>query len=645
MAVSQQLFEEMKGGGKLPSPSGVALRLIDLTREEDVSIDEISKAMRVDPALTGRVIRFANMALNGPRRPVVSVADAIQRIGMSVVRQLVLGFAVLGHNRAGVCRNFDYVRFWSRSLATAIAANMLCMRVRATAAEEAFTCGLLADVGSLALATLYPKEYSVVLDTQRDAIPRVRAEIERKEFKTDHSELGAAMLEDWKLPRPFVEAIERHEDPDAASVTQGSRDYLLLHMLSLAAAIGTYSVSSEAVRKAIAPDLILAAAKIGLDADVLGESVDHVVAEWIEWGKILEVKTQDVAAFEQHAARITPVADPDRTKPHKSAAPMSILIADDDATVRIVLEQTLRQQGHKVVAAVNGREALKLAIEVNPQLVISDWVMPELDGLMLCRALRETEAGAKMYFILLTGMAQEEELVEGFEAGVDDYLTKPFNPKVLTARLRAAERVIRMQDETRRDSENLRKFATELAVTNRRLQQAALTDSLTGLPNRRYLMERIEQEWALASRNQRPFALMMIDIDAFKQVNDVHGHETGDRVLIKVATLLRQSARVEDVVGRLGGEEFVVVCPGANLAMGVRLAERLRQNLAQQNLQVGNVSMRITVSIGVSQQDSTTPTSDEVMRRADAALYRAKRDGRNRVSGLTHGDAGAQAAK
>ena len=391
--------------------------------------------MRADPALTGRVIRFANMALNGPRRPVVSVADAIQRIGMSVVRQLVLGFAVLGHNRA--------------------------------------------------------------------AVPRVRAEIERKEFKTDHSELGAAMLEDWKLPRQFVEAIERHEDPDTASVTQGSRDYLLLHMLSLAAAIGTYSVSSESTRKAIAPDLVLAAAKIGLDADVLGARVDHVVAEWIEWGKILEVKTQDVAAFEQHAAKTTAVADPDRTKPHKGAGPMSILIADDDATIRIVLEQTLRQQGHKVVAAVNGREALKLAIEVNPQLVISDWVM----------------------------------------------------------------------------------------------------------------------------------------------VNDVHGHETGDRVLNKVAALLRQSARVEDVVGRLGGEEFVVVCPGANLAMGVRLAERLRQNLAQQDIQVGNVSMRITVSIGVSQQDATTSTSDEVMRRADAALYRAKRDGRNRVSSLTLGDAGAQAAK
>ena len=641
MPVSQKLFDEMKVGGKLPSPSGVALRLIELTRNEDVSIDEIAKAMQADPALSGRVIRFANMAFSGPRRPVVSVADAIQRTGTNVVRQLVLGFSVLGHNRAGICRNFDYSRFWSRSLATAIAANALCLRMRATAPEEAFTCGLLADVGSLALATLYPKEYSVVLDAQRDAAPRVRAESERREFGTDHSELCAAMLEDWKLPRQFVEAIQRHEDPDTAKATPGSRDYLLLHMLSLAAAIGTYSVSSEPARKAMVPDLVLAAAKIGLDADVLGVSVDHVVAEWKEWGKILDVKTQDVAAFEQHAAKTTEDTDPDRTRPQQGAGPMSILIADGDATIRIVLEQTLRQQGHKVAVAVNGREALKLAVEVKPQLVISDRVLAELDGLMLCRALRETEEGRRMYFILLTDMAHDDELVEGFEAGVDDYVTKPFNPHVLNARLRAAERVIRMQEETQRDSQNLRKFATELAVANRRLQQAALTDPLTGLSNRRHLMERIEQEWAIASRNQRPFALMMIDIDAFKQVNDNHGHEVGDQVLNKVAALLRQGARVEDVVGRLGGDEFVVVCPEANLAIGARLAEQLRRNLAQQTIQVGSVSLQVTVSIGVSQQDATASTVDEVLRRADAALYRAKRAGRNRVSG----DSGSKAAK
>lgn len=645
MSVSQELYKEIKAGGKLPSPSGVALRLIELTRQDDVSIDEIARAMQADPALSGRLIRFANMAFSGPRRPVVSIAEAIQRTGLSIVRQLVLGFSVLGHNRSGTCRSFDYSRFWSRSLATAIAANSLCLRVRAAAAEEAFTCGLLADVGSLALATLYPKEYAVVLDAHRGKPARERSEAERREFKADHAELCAAMLEDWRLPRLFVEAVQHHEDPEVAKVAQGSREYLLLHLLGLSASIGTYCVVTEAERKALVPELVLAAAKIGLDADVLGVGIDHIVAEWREWGKILEVKTQDVATFEEHVAKAGEPPDPDRTKPQQGAMPMSILIADDDPTVRVTLEQALRQQGHQVAVAVNGREALKLAIELGPQLVISDWVMPELDGIGFCRALRETEEGRKVYFILLTGMTNDDELIEGFEAGADDYVTKPFNAKVLTARLRAAERVVRMQEDARRDSHNLRKFATELAVANRRLQQAALTDALTGLPNRRHLMERIEQESAIATRNQRPFALMMVDIDAFKQINDAHGHETGDQVLTKVAALLRLNARVEDVVGRLGGDEFVVVCPGANLAMAVRQADRLRQSISQQSVQVGSLSLQVTVSVGVSQLDPAAATVDQVMQRADAALYRAKREGRNRVSGLAVGDGNAQAAK
>ncbi|HVY06188.1 MAG TPA: diguanylate cyclase [Burkholderiales bacterium] len=644
MPFSQDRFRELKADGRLPSPSGVALRLLELLRQEDVPIEDIAHAMQADPALSGRLIRFANMAFSGPRRPVVSVTEAIQRSGLDVVRQIVLGFSLLAHNRTGACRSFDYSRFWSRSLATAIAANSLCLRVRAAPAEEAFSCGLLADVGSLALATLYPKEFAALLDAHRGESGRVLAESERREFKTDHAELGAAMHEDWRLPRLYVEALQHHENPDAAKVVQGSRDYLLLYMLSLAAGIGSYCVSGEIERKALVPGLVLMAAKIGLDADVLGTGVDHVVAEWREWGKLLEVKTQDVAAFEQHA-RPPEAPDPDRTKPQPGAMAMSILIADDDPTIRVTLEHLLRQQGHRVAVAVDGREALTLAIEVKPQLVISDWVMPELDGVALCRRLRETQEGRRMYFILLTGMTDDEELVEGFEAGADDYVTKPLNARVLTARLRAAERVIRMQEETQRDTENLRKFATELALTNRRLQQAALTDALTGLPNRRHLIERLNQERAIASRNQRPFALMMIDVDAFKQVNDAHGHDAGDQLLVRIAALLRQEARVEDIVGRLGGDEFVVICPGANLAMGVRLADRLRQSIAQFVLQLGNQSVQVTISVGVSQQDTAPTVADDILQRADAALYRAKREGRNRVSGLSLGNPGAQASK
>ncbi|MEO8005695.1 MAG: diguanylate cyclase [Betaproteobacteria bacterium] len=646
MPVSEDLFREMKTGGNLPSPSGVALRLIDLTRREDATLDEIARAMQADPALCGRLIRFANMAFNGPRRPVVSIAEAIRRVGLNLVRQLVLGFSVLGHNRLGKCRSFDYSRFWARSLATAIAANVFCLRVRAASAEEAFTCGLFSDIGSLAFATLFPREYADFIDANRDLPPGMRAELERTTFKTDHMELAGAILEDWKLPRFFVDAVQFHEIPESALVAQDSRDYLLLQLISLAAGVGEYCVSSEAQRKEMVPTLVLAAAKIGVDADALDTGINHISREWAEWGKILEVKTQNVSAFQQHASAVTEsFANQAAAGSQHASMSMDILIADDDPTIRILLEQTLRNLGHKIAVAVDGREALKLAIDLNPQLVISDLVMPGIDGVQLCQALRDTEEGRKMYFILLTGMTEEAEMVEGFAAGADDYLTKPFNARVLTARLRAAERVIHMQEEAERDSLNLRRFATELAVSNRRLQQAALTDSLTGLPNRRHLMERIEQEWAIASRTERPLSVMMIDIDGFKQVNDVHGHEAGDQVLTKVAALLRQTARVEDVVGRLGGDEFVVICPAANATMGVRLAERLRQAVAQCTLHIGDISRQISISIGVSQRDPAMASVDELLQRADAALYRAKRDGRNRVSGLLEADPTVQTVK
>jgi HD-like signal output (HDOD) protein len=238
-----------------------ALRLIELTRRDDVSIDELARAMQADPALSGRLVRFASPALDSPRRPVASVADAIRRIGINSVRQLVLGFSVLDNNRTGSCRSFDYPRFWSRSLATAIAAHALCLRVRIASADEAFACGLLSGVGSLALAALYPGEYSAVLDSLRDAVPGQRAAVEHREFNVDHGELGATLLEDWKLPRLSINAILYHENPDAAKAAVGSRENGLVQVLALAAGLGDYCVASDAARKAAAPALVLDAAR------------------------------------------------------------------------------------------------------------------------------------------------------------------------------------------------------------------------------------------------------------------------------------------------------------------------------------------------------------------------------------------------
>jgi len=237
-----------------------------------------------------------------------------------------------------------------------------------------------------------------------------------------------------------------------------------------------------------------------------------------------------------------------------------------------------------------------------------------------------------MYFIILSALEQDDQLVEAFESGVDDYVTKPFTPRVLAARMRAGQRVIELQEDARRDSENLRRFAAELAVANRRLQQAALTDPLTGLPNRRYGMERLEQEWAASARNQRPLTCMVIDVDQFKLVNDTYGHDSGDVVLRQVASVLRKEARAEDVICRLGGEEFLVIAPDTTLAAGLNLGERLRGAVAKARASNGSISHNTTVSIGVAQREAGMRRVDELIKAADNALYNAKRAGRNRVS-------------
>jgi diguanylate cyclase (GGDEF)-like protein len=218
---------------------------------------------------------------------------------------------------------------------------------------------------------------------------------------------------------------------------------------------------------------------------------------------------------------------------------------------------------------------------------------------------------------------------------VDDYLTKPFTPRVLAARLRAGLRVIHLQDEARRDSENLRKFAAELAVANRRLHQAALTDPLTGLPNRRYAVERLDQEWSAALRSGRPLSCLVIDVDRFKEINDTHGHDVGDLVLREASTVLRNELRTEDSISRIGGEEFMVICGDTPLPAAVQLGERLRSAIARTRFSNGAVSCTATISVGVAQRSPEMQRAEELFKAADNGLYAAKGAGRNRVVAAT----------
>jgi diguanylate cyclase (GGDEF)-like protein len=272
------------------------------------------------------------------------------------------------------------------------------------------------------------------------------------------------------------------------------------------------------------------------------------------------------------------------------------------------------------------------ALETNPQLVITDWMMPEMDGLQFCKALRRFTSGRSMYVLLLTGRGEEDRIVEAFDAGVDDYIVKPFKPKLLLARIRAGIRVVELQHQVELDKKLQREQLAKLAVLNRKLRAAALTDPLTELPNRRYAMKRLETEWASWGRTGQPLSVLMIDIDHFKLVNDTHGHDIGDLVLREASRAMGRTLRRSDTCARIGGEEFLVISPNTDREGARALAERIRHEVASTTMQSGAYEGSVTVSVGVStlRADSDMAGVEGLLKLVDDAIYRAKKSGRNR---------------
>jgi diguanylate cyclase (GGDEF)-like protein len=217
---------------------------------------------------------------------------------------------------------------------------------------------------------------------------------------------------------------------------------------------------------------------------------------------------------------------------------------------------------------------------------------------------------------------------------VDDFITKPLKPRILAARIRAGQRVIKLHQEIERDREEIRRFAAELAVTNRRLQEVALTDALTGFPNRRYAMERIGQDWAAASRSGRPLSCMVIDVDQFKQINDAYGHDVGDAVLRQTALALKQGLRAHDVVCRTGGDEFLVICPDTSLDQALACGERVRRAVDTVPIVSGMLELKASISVGVAVRGPEMPDAEALIKAADQGLYLAKQRGRNRVASI-----------
>lgn len=616
--------EQLKLSGQLPSPRGVALAILELSRRENATLSEIARVVQTDPALSGRLIKLANAASN-IARPVVSVPEAVVRQGMLTVRQLALGFSLLDQYRDGACKDFDYQAYWSHSLLMALTMQALGQRVRIAASDELFICGLLAQVGRLALATAYPETYGAALAAQRADPNQPLAVHERARLETDHCELGHVMLTDWGLPRVFADPLAHYEEPDHPGYPQDSRTHSLFLMLRLAHRLADLSVTDPDERIRRVGEWMTLATELDLPADAAGPFIDEVIAAWHEWGKLLRVPVTMMPSFSE--------VRPDSAPTPSGNAALRIVVADGNAfTRRRTMAMLVEDSGHVVYPADNGNTALALAMEVLPHVIISTFELPVLDGVELCQALRATDEGRRIHFILMDDGQSEDQLTRAYEAGADGYAPLTLSAKGLHTRLRAAQRLVQLQDAWEKDRAQLRQIAAELAVANRRLANAALTDLLTGLPNRRAAMDHLQQTWSAAVRSGRPLAVLALDIDHFKHINDSYGHAAGDLVLREVATVLRNAARREDSVCRIGGEEFLVICPNANLEAARLTAERLRSALASRPIAIGRTVHTVTISVGVAERETDMSEPDTLISTADRALYQAKAGGRNRVS-------------
>jgi len=298
---------------------------------------------------------------------------------------------------------------------------------------------------------------------------------------------------------------------------------------------------------------------------------------------------------------------------------MRILIAEDEPSLRRLLEEKLSTWGYDVLVAENGVAALQiLQSEDSPRIAILDWMMPGMEGVEVCRKVREKMVEPYTYIILLTSQQRDEDLVTGMEAGADDYITKPFKHNELRLRLRAGRRIIELQN--------------ELIAARDTFRTKASHDSLTGLWNHEEILQILAQELSRAEREEKCMGVIMADIDFFKKINDTYGHLAGDVVLHSTAGKMRSLMRSYDFIGRYGGEEFLIILPECCLECAADFAERLRLCVSSDKIDTPEGMIPITISFGVAASSKDRKgNADFFVKAADKALYRAKENGRNRV--------------
>lgn len=287
-----------------------------------------------------------------------------------------------------------------------------------------------------------------------------------------------------------------------------------------------------------------------------------------------------------------------------------ILIVEDSSVNGKLCERLLNKSGYDTAICTDGESAIEFVNTNSPDLILLDIVMPGIDGYEFCKVMKNNPKIKHTPIIFLSAMNDEQSIIKGFENGAVDYITKPFRHQELLART---------------------KTHVELKRAKEKLLRMAITDELTGLVNRRYFMGRLLHEYERTKRYESVFTVLMIDLDYFKKINDTYGHQAGDTVLRTISDSMKLSLRLSDIIGRIGGEEFAVILPETDINAALIIGDRLRKRIEALEIPHKNSKLKITISIGASSSSKDDLSIDDVLQRSDAALYRAKDNGRNRI--------------
>lgn len=313
-------------------------------------------------------------------------------------------------------------------------------------------------------------------------------------------------------------------------------------------------------------------------------------------------------------------------KPEKG----NILIVDDTPDNLSVLRKILMEEGHRVRPAISGEIALKAVENALPDLILLDIVMPGMDGFEVCRRLKSDPLAGEVPVIFISALNGIEDKIQAFSEGGVDYISKPFHSEEVSARVSTHLTLRFQQKELKQRNRELKEKNKLIAAQAQKLETLVSSDFLTGLSNRRGFMDRALHEEKRFLRSARPFAFILLDIDHFKQVNDIYGHECGDNVLTGVARTLEKALRRQDMVARWGGEEFICLLPETGLEGAGNVAEKVRRAISGTPLKTGSGRVTVTATLGVSEYTGDN-TIEACIRKADQALYRGKAAGRNRV--------------